>query len=62
MPPILDLAHNPGTCPDRDLNQRSFTLWDNAQTTKPCWLGSELNYFYDISQLLNQAEPQFIDI
>ena len=32
-PPARDLAHNPGMCPDWDLNRRPSTLWDNAQHT-----------------------------
>ena len=30
-PPSGDLARNPGMCPDRDLNQRSFGLQTGAQ-------------------------------
>ena len=34
LPPIEDLAHNPGTCPDWELNQRPFGLqpWFNQST------------------------------
>ena len=33
--PSWGLACNPGMCPDWELNQRPFTLWDNAQLTEP---------------------------
>ena len=34
-PPTMDLARNPGTCPDQGLNQRPFGLWDDTQPTEP---------------------------
>ena len=30
-----DLAHNPGLCPDRELNQQPFVLQASAQSTEP---------------------------
>ena len=35
MPPTGDLAHNPGTCPDQELNRRAFGLQAGAQPTEP---------------------------
>ena len=35
MPPTRDLVHNPGMCPDRELNRQTFDLWDDAQLTEP---------------------------
>ena len=34
-PPTGDLAHNPGVCPDWELNQRSFGSQASAQSTEP---------------------------
>ena len=30
-----DLAHNPGMCPDQELNQRPFSSLPNTQSTEP---------------------------
>ena len=35
MPPTGDLAHNPGMCPDWELNQKPFGSQSGAQSTKP---------------------------
>ena len=35
MPHTGDLAHNPGMCPDWELNQQPFALWADAQSTEP---------------------------
>ena len=35
MPPTKDLARNPGTGPDWELNQQCFDLRNNAQPTEP---------------------------
>ena len=34
-PPTGDLAHNPGMCPDGELNQRPFGSHTGAQSTEP---------------------------
>ena len=34
VPPTGDLAHNPGMCPDWELNQRPFGLQACAQSTE----------------------------
>ena len=34
-PPTEDLAHNPGTCPDWELNQRPFGSQARTQSTEP---------------------------
>ena len=34
-PPSGDLAHNPGMCPDWELNRKSFGSLDGAQSTEP---------------------------
>ena len=36
MPPTGHLAHNPGMCPDQELNPQPFALW---QPTEPHWSG-----------------------
>ena len=35
MPPAGDLAHNPGMCPDWELNQWPFGLQAGTQSTEP---------------------------
>ena len=35
MPRTGDLAHNPGVCPDWELNWRPFGLQASTQSTKP---------------------------
>ena len=47
-PPTRDLAHNPGTCPDWELNQQPFGLQSSVQSTEPHQLGlsSHLLYFH----------------
>ena len=35
MPPTADLAHNPGMCPNRELNWRPFSLQASDQSTEP---------------------------
>ena len=37
----LDLAHNPGMCPDWESNQRPFGLQAGAQSTEPHQPGPE---------------------
>ena len=39
-PPTGDLAYDPGICPDRELNQQPFSLWDDTQPTEPHQSGS----------------------
>ena len=34
-PPTEDLAHNPGTCPDWERNQRPFGSQSSTQSTEP---------------------------
>ena len=34
-PPTGELAHNPGMCPDQELNQRPFNLQAGTQSTEP---------------------------
>ena len=34
-PPTRDLAHNPGTCPDRESNQQPFGSQADTQSTEP---------------------------
>ena len=38
-PPTGDLAHNPGMCPDWELNLQPFGPQDDAQPTKSHWPG-----------------------
>ena len=35
VPPIGDLAHNPGICPDWELNQRPFGSQASTQSAEP---------------------------
>ena len=44
-PPTGDLARNPGTCPDWELNQRSFDLQASTQFTELHELGLNLECF-----------------
>ena len=39
--PTGDLAHNPGMCPDWELNQQPFGLQANDQSTEPYHPGLE---------------------
>ena len=39
MPPMGDLACNPGMCPDWELNQQLFGLQISTQSTEPHQLG-----------------------
>ena len=34
-PPTGDLAHNPGKCPDWEMNRRPFVSQASTQSTKP---------------------------
>ena len=43
-PPIGDLAHNPGMCPDWELNWRPFCSQAGAQSTEPHQPGLALKY------------------
>ena len=40
------LAHNPGMCPDWELNQQPFALGDNTQPTDPHWSGPFKKKFF----------------
>ena len=48
-PPTGDLAHNPGVCPDWELNQQPFGLQTRAQSTEPHRPG-RAHYFWRILQ------------
>ena len=43
-PPAGDLVHNPGMCPDQELNQRPFGLQAGAQSTEPFQPGHVSNF------------------
>ena len=43
--PTGDLAHNPGMCPDWELNQRPFGSQASAQSTEPHQPGLLLYFF-----------------
>ena len=45
MPPTGDLAHNPGMCPDWELNPRPFGLQASTQSTEPHQPGPERQIF-----------------
>ena len=42
--PTGDLAHNPGMCPDWELNQRPFGSQAGTQSTEPHQPGLELSF------------------
>ena len=44
-PPTGDLAHNPGMCPDWELNLRSFGLQALDQSTEPHQPACETEFF-----------------
>ena len=46
-PPTGDLAHNPGMCPDWELNQWPFGLQANTQSTQPYQSGLKEIYFFN---------------
>ena len=46
VPPTGDLAHNPGMCPDWELNQRPFGLQAGTQPTEPHQPGQCFQFFY----------------
>ena len=39
-----DLAHNPGICPDWELNQQPFDLQAHAQSTEPHQQGKRISF------------------
>ena len=46
-------SHNPGMCPEQELNQQPFHLQDDSQPTEPHWSGyrssyTELNHILSI--------------
>ena len=45
MPSAGDLAHNPGMCPDWELNQWPFGLEADAQSTEPYQPGLNERHF-----------------
>ena len=44
--PWLGLNPISGVCPDRELNRRPFTLWDNSQPTDPHWSGLQHSHYW----------------
>ena len=58
-PPTGDLACNPGTCPDWDLNQQPFGSQVSAQSTEPHQPGLIFLYYFqteiDISSLRSNS-------
>ena len=44
VPPTRDLAHNPGMCPDWELNQGPFGSQASAQSTEPHQPGLYLSF------------------
>ena len=49
-PPTGDLAHNPGTHPDWELNQQPFNLQANAQSPEPLQPG--LVFYWQINETM----------
>ena len=55
-PPSGDLAHNPGMCPDQELNQGHFSLQASAQSTEQqhwSWLSANFLIGLLVSLLLS---------
>ena len=48
MPPVEDLAHNPGMCPDWVLNQQPFGLQAHTQSTELYQPGIILEFYNQI--------------
>ena len=44
VPPTGNLAHNPGTCPDWEVNQWPFCLQASIQSTEPYSQGTKLPF------------------
>ena len=55
MPPAGDLAHNPGMCPNRELNLQPFGLQDDAQPVEPYRPGQSCYLFFSLSGI-NETE------
>ena len=49
IPTPGDLAHNPGTCPDLELNPQPLSSQASAQATEPQQPGQKLSHFKKIS-------------
>ena len=58
-PPIGDLASNPGTCPDWESNQRSFSLQAGTQSTEPHQPGPRMTLNIKRKKVLDQV-AQFV--
>ena len=57
-PPIWDLAHNPGMCPDRESNLWPFVSQTGTQPTEPHQPGQTQNLQYIKRQKTEQAQNQ----
>ena len=57
-PPTGDLAHNPGVCPDWELNQQPFGSQARAQSTEPHQPGLPAAPFYFTSLVLCTISSQ----
>ena len=64
-PPTGDLAHNPGMCPDLELNWRPFGLQTGTQSTEPHQPGPNISYiehswyFHIIPVFLRKSSTTF---
>ena len=58
-PPDQDQTCNPGKCPDQELNQQPFALWNDARPTEPHCSGHQWvfqqEYLIKIRILLNSS-------
>ena len=65
--PPGDLAHNPGMCPDWELNQRPFGLQAGTQPTEPHQPGQGCIFLDRVSEVLlekdlfSQEAPNYLD-
>ena len=50
--PIGDLAHNPGMCPEWELNQQPFLWFAGTQSTEPHQAGRQLDYYQPLTAKL----------
>ena len=57
-PPPRDLAHNPGMCPDWELNRWPFGSQASTQSTEPHQPGQNINV---LKEILDKSNIQIFD-
>ena len=53
-PPMRDLAHNPGMCPDWESNQRPFGSQAGAESTEPHQPGPKSHFYHHFGVIVPQ--------